>query len=153
VNLRENTIQSIYNSAKVTPENKSNFPSLFGGAQSDQQIKAINEKSVVYLHQSSIAFGLELKIRAIIFPSVDKDGRFITLKAMSAGEALRRLISTNLCFLPGLNSPADVASLAKLSRSVPAYSISLNQNIRGIPAVLEALINPPTRPQHKEHAI
>jgi hypothetical protein len=129
------TIYSLYNSAKVEPENLERFPKLKSLVRNPHQLAT--EKALVYLHeQLPQKLISHFPIRAIILPRVTgkRDTRLVQA---SPAASLIALAPTTMFHLPRANQ-ITFAKLSSLVKQVPSYWLEAGTDLAQIP---DALLN------------
>jgi hypothetical protein len=127
------TVYSLYNSAKLEPDNLERFPNLRSLVSNPHQLAA--EKAVVYL-QEQLPQKLisHFPIRAIILPRVT-GARDTHLVPASPASSLIALAPTTLFHLPRANQ-ITFAKLSSLVKQVPSYWLEAGTDLSQIPDML-----------------
>lgn len=130
-------VHSLYSSGKLEPAHASRLPHLdlppaLGGDE--------DEKVVFYVHERYPARTCEgFPLRAVLAPRITGPGEHRVVPLAPAA-ALRALAPSTLLQLHP-SDPQAFASMARLLRQVPAYSLELGHRIDAIPAAIEQFLD------------
>jgi hypothetical protein len=114
---------SLYCSAKLVPETRALLPQLEGSVWDTEARDG--EKQVLDIGSLAAERVLgSLPVSAILLPQV-LPGAPTRARAVSPGEALRRLAPSTILQLPPHNAGAALSPLAELVRRVPAYALEI----------------------------
>lgn len=130
-------VHSLYNTAKLNPDNLARFPGLARWVINED--KLAEEKALLFLHperRESLAGGFP--IRAIVTPQVT-GRRESRLRAVSPMVSLRSLAPTTVLQLPGEGGEA-FAKMSRLVKAVPNYLLEAGTDLTRIPEIIWSLI-------------
>lgn len=128
-------VHSLYNSAKIRPEDVARFPRLFGAAQHNIS----DEKKHIFIQEhlpGSVSTGFP--VRALLLPRVVGHGPTI-MKPASAASSLMALAPSTIFQLPGAGGAA-FELLARFVRAVPAYILELGGSTEDVPRVIREFL-------------
>ncbi len=128
-------VHSLYNSAKIRPEDLERFPKLFGEAQHNIG----DEKRHVFIfeqHPEQVVRSLELM--AVVLPRVVGSGA-TQLVRVGGAAALMALAPSSIFQLPGAGAPA-FDYLSQLVRAAPCYRLELGGSTRDVAPAIRAFL-------------
>ena len=125
-------VYSLYNSGKLTDDNRKWFPQLESTATGMK-----DDGKMIYLLSSGRKQQMveSLPVRAVLLPNLTKE-QCTRLKPASGGEALNLLAPTTLKLmaLPAGSLKSALGAIAKLVRQVPCYHLELGEDFTEIPS-------------------
>lgn len=130
---RSGTIYGVYNTLKLEAAQASRFSIL----STCDALRGDVNKSVFFVAGDSHL--TTPPARALVFPAVSCEAR-TTIDGITRGEALRRLLSSSLFFLPVTQSRTTVNMLANLARQLPSYKLTVGQNPLEAPEVIASVL-------------
>lgn len=131
-------IHSLYNSAKLNPDNLERFPAL--GRLFALPSARIEEKALVFLHEQvpdKLTTGFPLK--GVFLPRVTGLAD-TSLEPISPAAAMRALAPSSLFQLCGAGHEG-FAVMAKLIRQVPCYQLNLGTDLPGVTAAISRFLS------------
>ncbi len=131
-------LASIYNSAKLRPENLKRFPHI--AARIHNHDKLDEEKASLFLHQhfpEKLLAGCPA--RAVILPSV-VDANTTRLERVAGIVTWRAMVSCTLAQIPGADRES-IALMSAFAGRLPAYRLLLGRDLPAIPGVLANLLD------------
>ena len=127
------TAYSLYNSAKLHPEQATRFPALLEGPGAPDE-----EKVLAFMHERRPEqLALSVPLVAVLAPVVVPSTR-TTVAPLPRAQALAALAPSTILQLHGGDD--TLARLAALLRAVPCYRISLGSDMEAIAHVIAGLI-------------
>lgn len=130
-------VSSLYNTAKIVPDNLHRFPGLARCITNGERLGS--EKALLFLNQvrpQQISRGFP--IRAILTPRVSgrKETRLIPISPMAS---LRALAPTTVLHLPG-GEAETMRKMSSLVKAVPNYVLEAGTDLQGIPEAIGNLL-------------
>ncbi len=133
----EPRLASLYNSAKLRPDNLARFPHI--AARIHNHDKLDEEKASLFLHRHFPEKLLRgCPARAIILPSV-ADADTTRLERVPGTATWRAMVSCTLAQIPGADRES-IALMSAFSARLPAYRLHLGRDLPAIPGVLAGLL-------------
>jgi hypothetical protein len=128
---------SLYNTAKLVPDNLGRFPRLASSIRNREKLG--EEKAMLFVHEVApdrVSAGFP--IRAVLMPRVT--GRRDTrLERVSPMKALLALAPTTIIHMPGASHDA-FAKMSTLVKQVPCYELQAGADLPQIPCVVRELL-------------
>jgi hypothetical protein len=133
------TTYSLYNTAKLRPENLHRFPALATRIHNFDRLD--EEKATMFLHPH---FPSQLRrsarLKAIVVPTVTSH-QDTTAQRVSSAEAWHALLKVTVHGVAG--SGRELFDLlGKLARCVPVYSLRLGHDLSQVPRAIESILRP-----------
>jgi hypothetical protein len=131
-------LASIYNSAKLRPDNLARFPAI--AARIHNYDKLDEEKATLFLHQHFPEKLLcKTPARALLLPIVtgEADTR---VERIPGTAAWRAMVSCTLAQIPGADRDS-IALMSAFAACLPAYRLLLGRDLPAIPSVLSRLLD------------
>jgi hypothetical protein len=131
-------LASVYNSAKLRPENLHRFPSL--AARIHNHDKLDEEKATLFLHRhfpEKLLSGCPA--RAVLLPSVTGEAT-TRIERVAGTHTWRAMVSCTLAQIPGADHES-IALMSAFSGRLPAYRLLLGRDLPAIPGVLSGLLD------------
>lgn len=128
---------SLYNTAKLVPDNLHRFPGLHASIRNPERLG--EEKAMIFVREVAperVCGGFP--IRAVLLPKVTGK-RDTRLQPTSAMKALLALAPTTILHMPGASQDA-FAKMSALVKQVPCYVLEAGTDLPQIPAAVRALL-------------
>ncbi len=131
-------VHSLYNSAKLDPDNLDRFPHLAGRVVNNDRLDT--EKAVVFLHQhwpNQVSSGFPLRAIGVVRAG---GGRCTEVSAAPSALALKALAPSTVLQLSGAGQ-RDLRRIANLVKRVPCFSLDLGTEPDEIARTISALLS------------
>ncbi|MEX1008073.1 MAG: serine kinase [Acidimicrobiia bacterium] len=137
VDVDQPTVYSLYNTAKLRPENLHRFPHLERLVTNADSLS--EQKAMLFLqHHRPEQLRAGFPVRAILLPRVTGRPRTQTSPA-TARDALAAIAPTTMFQLPGA-SPELFEKVGRLTRAVPCFWLDAGTELSEIPVAVDDLI-------------